>query len=60
MNRTLLRSFSLTLALLLLTSCSSFSNAVKGVINQKPTPVHSFTGLPGEDAPVLEIGRAHV
>ena len=55
MNRTLLRSFSLTLALLLLTSCSSLSNAVKGVINQKPTPVHSLTGLPGEDAPVLAV-----
>ena len=55
MKRTLLRTLSSTLALLLLTSCSSLSSAVKGVINQKPTPLHSFTGLPGEDAPVLAV-----
>ena len=55
MNRTVRRALSLTAVLLLLTSCSSLSSAVKGVINQKPTPLHSFTGLPGEDAPVLAI-----
>ena len=55
MNRTLLRTLSSTLALLLLTSCSSLSSAVKGVINQKPTSLHSLTGLPGEDAPILAV-----
>ena len=41
--------------LLALSGCASISSAVNGVLNKNSGPVHSFTGLPGDDGPILAV-----
>ena len=55
MKRKFLAAAIITLIVFALSGCTSISSAVNGVINKKSGPIHSFTGLPGENAPVLAV-----
>jgi Protein of unknown function (DUF3048) N-terminal domain/Protein of unknown function (DUF3048) C-terminal domain len=54
-KRKFFTSSIVTVVVLALSGCASISSAVNGVLNKKSGPVHSFTGLPGKDGPILAV-----
>lgn len=55
MKRKFFTASLVTVIVLALSGCASISSAVNGVLNKKSGPVHSFTGLPGDDGPILAV-----